>query len=500
MKRSVDEIVEKVERGEAHVVTAEEMVEIVEDLGPERAAKEVDVVTCATFGPMCSSGVFMNFGHSDPPIKMVRVWLNDVEAYAGLAAVDVFLGATQPSEDRSIEYGGAHVIHELASGDEVILRAEGAGTDCYPRKSVETVITIDDLNQAFLTNPRNCYGRYVAATNSSEETLYTYMGKLLPEYGNVMYCGAGCLNPLANDPDLRLIGVGTRVWVAGAKGYVIGEGTQHDPIGGMPTLMIRADLKEVDPKYLRPVVIEGYGVSLALGVGVALPVVDVKAAEDAGVSDADIEIPVIDYGVPRRDRPIVERVTYEELKSGKVEILGRDVKTGSLSSYAMALEIAELLKELVEDGEFIPNEPVARLPRDVSPSPMPERPPHLPRVADVMTRDVITATEDEDLEEVARRMITAEVNHIPVVDEKGRVVGIVTSWDMAAAIAEGKKELSDVMTRDVITIEPEASVEEAAKKMDEHNISCLPVVEDDNKLVGIITRGDITEALRRRRR
>jgi len=66
------------------VVTAEEMTEIVKSLGPEKAAQEVNVVTTGTFGAMCSSGVWVNFGHSDPPIKMSKVWLNDVEGYAGV--------------------------------------------------------------------------------------------------------------------------------------------------------------------------------------------------------------------------------------------------------------------------------------------------------------------------------------------------------------------------------------------------------------------------------
>jgi len=98
--KTVHEINEKIKEGNVCVVTAEEMKEIVEELGAKDAAKEVDVVTTGTFGMMCSSGVFFNFGHSDPPIKMQRVWLNDVEAYTGIAAVDAFLGATQLSESR----------------------------------------------------------------------------------------------------------------------------------------------------------------------------------------------------------------------------------------------------------------------------------------------------------------------------------------------------------------------------------------------------------------
>jgi len=153
--KTLEEINERIRNGEAVVVTAEEMPSIVEENGPRKAAREIDVVTTGTFGAMCSSGAWLNFGHSDPPIKMSRVWLNDVEAYTGVAAVDAYLGATQLSETRNLEYGGGHVIEDLVNGREVALRAEAYGTDCYPRTELETEIAIEDLNQAIMLYPRN---------------------------------------------------------------------------------------------------------------------------------------------------------------------------------------------------------------------------------------------------------------------------------------------------------------------------------------------------------
>jgi len=153
VKKTYEEINKKIRKGEAVVVTAEEIIPIVEEKGIERAAEEIDVVTTGTFGPMCSSGVIINFGHSDPPIRMQKVWLNDVEAYAGLAAVDVYLGATQSSESQGMEYGGAHVIEDLISGKKIKLRAISQGTDCYPRREIESYITKESINQAVLFNP-----------------------------------------------------------------------------------------------------------------------------------------------------------------------------------------------------------------------------------------------------------------------------------------------------------------------------------------------------------
>ena len=128
VKKSYEEINEKIRRGEAVVVTAEEVIDIVAEKGYAKAAQEIDVVTTGTFGPMCSSGAFINFGHSNPRIKMKKVWLNGVEAYSGIAAVDAYIGAAQlPENDPEnkvfpgrFSYGGGHVIHDLVgrSGDK----------------------------------------------------------------------------------------------------------------------------------------------------------------------------------------------------------------------------------------------------------------------------------------------------------------------------------------------------------------------------------------------
>ncbi len=373
-ERSLDEINEKIRQGKAVVVTAEEMTKIVREIGPAKAYQEVDVVTTATFGAMCSSGAFLNFGHSDPPIKMTRVWLNEVPAYTGVAAVDAYIGATEPSEKFHIKYGGAHVIEELVRGKQVFLRAEAYGTDCYPRKSIETFISLESINQAIMLNPRNAYQRYNAATNSGQKTIYTYMGKLLPELGNITYSGAGELAPLLNDPDFETIGLGTRIFLGGAVGYIIGHGTQHSPETGFATLMVRGDLKEMKAEFLRAAVFGGYGCTLYVGIGVPIPILNERLARKTGISDEDIFTNIIDYGVPARSRPVIRRVSYAELKSGMVEVQGRKVRTSSLSSLFMARKIAALLKEKIERGEFLLTLPVERLPLQGSAKPLDDLP------------------------------------------------------------------------------------------------------------------------------
>jgi uncharacterized protein (DUF39 family) len=213
------------------------MKELVESSGVQVAFKEVDVVTTGTFGAMCGSGAVINLGHADPPIKIEKAWINDVPIPHPGAAVDLYIGATIMSETRPFEYGGGHVIEDLIAGKEVELRATSYGTDCYPRTRLETTLTKEDLNQFYLLNFRNCYQRYSCATNSRDETIYTYMGKLLPRFRNATFSGSGELNPLMNDPDYETIGLGTRIFLGGGQGYVIGEGTQHNPSSRLGTII-----------------------------------------------------------------------------------------------------------------------------------------------------------------------------------------------------------------------------------------------------------------------
>jgi uncharacterized protein (DUF39 family) len=237
MSKTYEEINEKIKKGEVVVVTAEEMIDIVDQEGPKKAAEKVDVVTTGTFGPMCSSGAFLNTGHTKPRMKMQKAWLNNISAYAGLAAVDIYIGATEMPEDDPLNkvfpgeflYGGGHVIHDLVAGKDVQLKAISYGTDCYPRKELETWIRLEDLNEAVLTNPRNAYQNYNCAVNISNKTIYTYMGTLKPKIGNANYCSAGQLSPLMNDPYYLTIGIGTRIFLGGGVGYVTWQGTQHNP-------------------------------------------------------------------------------------------------------------------------------------------------------------------------------------------------------------------------------------------------------------------------------
>ena len=374
IQKTYEEINTKIKSGKAVIVTAEEIISIVEEKGVEKATEEIDVVTTGTFGPMCSSGAIINFGHSDPPIRMQKVWLNEVEAYAGLAAVDTYIGATQLSESKGMEYGGAHVIEDLISGKKIRLKAISQGTDCYPRREIETYITKESINQAILFNPRNGYQNYNVAVNTSDRKIYTYMGILLPNLGNATYSTSGQLSPLLNDPEFITIGLGTRIFLGGAQGYIVWEGTQFYPQilkeeGGKTiykggTIAVMGNLKEMSTDYIRAAIFKGYGVSLVVGIGIPIPILNSEVMKGVAIKDEDIYTQIIDYSFPHRERPSLGRVNYKQLREGNITIRGENVPTSPLSSYAKAREIAQKLKEEILNGKFLLQKPIQRFSPD----------------------------------------------------------------------------------------------------------------------------------------
>ena len=385
MAKTIAEINQKIKDGQAVVVTAAEIIDIVKQKGIKETAKEVDVVTTGTFGPMCSSGAYINTGHTLPRMKFGggRAYLNDVLTYAGLAALDLFIGATAiPDDDPrnkvypgEFNYGGGHVIEDLVSGKDIRFVATAYGTDCYPRKNLETLINLKDINEAVLFNVRNAYQNYNVAVNLSDRKIYTYMGALKPGLGNANYCSAGQLSPLLNDPLYKTVGIGTKIFLGGGIGYVAWQGTQHNPVAvprgenGVPkrpagTLAVIGDLKQMSSEWLRGTSMQGYGCTLNVGIGLPIPILSEEILGYTTVTDAEILAPIVDYSeaYPQRKTDVLGEVSYSDLKSGKIRVGDKEIPTASLSSYPKAVEIANLLKNQIIKGEFLLTEPVAPIP------------------------------------------------------------------------------------------------------------------------------------------
>ena len=378
--RTIAEINEKITRKRAVVWTAEELKARVAEIGVNKAAKEVDVITTGTFEPMESSGAIINLGHTDPPIKIRRCWLDGVPAYAGFGAVDLYLGASclvdsLDGEDVR-ERGGGHVIEDLIAGKSIQVRAVGQVTDCYPRATFETTVTRDTINQFYLFNPRNLYQNFIVGVNGGDRPLHTYLGPLQPRLGNAVYSNPGSLSPLLNDPDLQLVGIGTKIFLAGGVGYVAWEGTQHfplqkrlenrTPIGPSATLALIGDAKQMDARWIRGCYFKSYGPSLMMGVGVPLPVLNAGVIAHCAVQDKDLVAPIVDFSIPRRVRPTFGLVSYAQLKSGRITIEGRTVRVASLASLFLSRKVAQELKQWISEGIFTLTEPVAPIPMERS--------------------------------------------------------------------------------------------------------------------------------------
>ncbi|GAC1458470.1 MAG: homocysteine biosynthesis protein [Chamaesiphon sp.] len=384
--RTIAEINHKILQQRAVVCTVDDLKARVAEGGVTQTAQEVDIITTGTFEPMESSGAIINLGHTDPPMKIRSCWLDGVPAYAGFGAVDLYLGATQvvdysgtsdgPDIEDTREKGGAHVIEDLIAGKAVHLRAIGQVTDCYPRASFETTITRQTINQFYLYNPRNLYQNFIVGVNGGDRPLFTYLGPLQPRLGNAVYSNTGALSPLLNDPDLHLIGIGTRIFLGGGIGYVAWEGTQHfplqkrlpnrTPVGPSATLALIGDAKQMERRWVRSCYFKNYGPSLMLGVGIPLPVLSEEVVKYCAVQDKEIVAPIVDFSIPRRVRPTFGLVSYAQLKTGRIMIEGKPVRVAPLASIYLSRQVALELKQWIDAGNFTLTEPVASIPMDRS--------------------------------------------------------------------------------------------------------------------------------------
>ena len=161
----------------------------------------------------------------------------------------------------------------------------------------------------------------------SDRLKHTYMGTLLPFMRNASYSSAGELSPLMNDPECRTIGLGTRIFLCGAQGYVTWNGTQFNTskeqnINGIPTsnartLAVMGNLKEMTSQYLRAAYFEKYGVSMFIGIGIPIPILDNDMAHRVSIRNSQIETTICDYG---HDYDVLGKIDYESLRSGEIEI------------------------------------------------------------------------------------------------------------------------------------------------------------------------------------
>jgi uncharacterized protein (DUF39 family) len=200
------------------------------------------------------------------------------------------------------------------------------------------------------------------------------MGTLLPNLRNATYSTSGELSPLLNDPEFKTIGIGTRIFLGGTQGFVVWPGTQFHttrpknelgiPVTNAATIAVMGNLKEMSPDYIQAAYFEKYGVSMFVGIGIPIPVLDVEMARRVSVNNSQIQTSVLDYGTV--GMPKLGEVTYEELRTGSIKVKGKKIRTAPVSSLAKARKIAEELKLWLKSGEFEISKPVQMFPKNTS--------------------------------------------------------------------------------------------------------------------------------------
>lgn len=122
------------------------------------------------------------------------------------------------------------------------------------------------------------------------------------------------------------------------------------------------------------------------------------------------------------------------------------------------------------------------------------------KVRELMTAEVWSTRPTDTLNEVARIMWDEDVGSVPVIDTKRHVVGMVTDRDVAMAVYLQGKRLSeikviDVMSRQVVACGADDTVDFAEQIMERHHLRRLPVIDDDGRLVGLLSRTDLAHGL-----
>lgn len=296
-----------------------------------------------------------------------------------------------------------------------------------------------------------------------------------------------------NDPDYETIGIGTRIFLGGTQGYVIDEGAQHDPGNLMGTIMLREDCKKMNPKFIRGAAFTKYGTTLYMGIGIPIPILNEELVKKVAIRDEDILVPIVDYSVPRRERPNLGKSATKSQSLGKYLLTIRLLKLAHFQVLEKARKIAETLKSWIEKGIFYLSAPIERLPLNTVFKPMRQSEDIV--FVEALMRPAVTCREDEEIEDVAKKIVTYSVNHVVVVDVQGKLKGIVTSWDITRAVAENRKSLADIIVRKIITAAPDEPVEAAVRKMTQHNISALPAINRERKVLGIVASEDVAKLI-----
>ena len=289
--KNIEEINEKIAREEAIILTAAELKSIVRD-GQTITARDVDVVTTGTFGVMSGTMAVMMVPVAEKCSfeKADSIWLNGVPAQPGpcpnerLGVVDLVIHGTSHADDR---YGGGHLFRDLVKGKKIDILVEAHG------RTYENRVTLEDIDFARIITTRLAFKNYHALINPTATTISTIFSVtgLTGPFTETSVSGCGEINPLQNDSSHRIIGIGTRVLLNGATGYIMGKGTRSSP--DKPNVSAFADMKAMDPDMMGGMK-TSHGPECLTSLAVPIPVLDEEILLGLKILDRDIPLPVSD--------------------------------------------------------------------------------------------------------------------------------------------------------------------------------------------------------------
>jgi putative methanogenesis marker 16 metalloprotein len=292
--RPFSEILEHVDHGEAIVMTAQEVCDLVIS-GESEELEDVDVVTTATRAIMSGTYAVLSFPVAPPHtfLKARSVWMNGIPAQVGpcpnenLGVLDLVVFGTAHSRD-SPEYGGGHLFRDLVEGRPVQVEVETDTGRCF-----ETEVDLDHMPYARLNGSRHAFKNYSAFVNPSDTPVFTifHARGFEPRCGGATFSGCGQINPVKNDPLLESIGIGTRVLLNGAEGFVTGTGTRSS--SHRPNLSGFGDMHLMNPEYMGGFRTSA-GPECICSWAVPIPVTTSKILKEIARLDRDISLPIMD--------------------------------------------------------------------------------------------------------------------------------------------------------------------------------------------------------------
>ena len=365
--RSEAELQQRQQQGDLQVRSAADYRALVTEAGLEEAYRRTDVVVAANAEFTDQASLVLHLGPSDPPIRVRRFRLGAAEAIGGHGNTDLVLPMGQ---------GGAPVLEQLLAGEAVPLSLSGEGTAQQPRLDLDSSLSLGDIGAGRLLLHRGITENGVVAVSSREGTLPTAWGPVLGPLTTALYSCGGAGSIGLTMPGLGLLGPGSPVLVAGGIGWVSGAGSGHNPgVRRQPSghalspgacAALEVDLHGLDRRWLRATGLDDGGSGLLVAIAAPVPLINAAVARQAAASNAELQVPVLDFAIPRRVRPSHGQAGYAELHSGELSLGGRQLTCAPGHSPRLAAEITEELVQRLQEGSFPLRLPLQPLPARAS--------------------------------------------------------------------------------------------------------------------------------------